>query len=249
MQCFFLTECQALLIENRRKIYYMKVIIEILLCAVIAAGAIIGAKRGFVTIMAKPVKVIASIALAFVLCKGVASLVVLPIIEAPITNYISEFLYANCSGLTAETISTELPTILKISAAIFNIDINALAREADGEILDAIVERLTLPAIEVISVIIAFVLTLVLLRILLWVMFGLVNLIFKGGIFGVFNRAFGLLFGTAISFVLAWAMAVFLQFIFHIPALESNEVIAGFEGGFFYNFFNTYSPIELLLSF
>ena len=226
----------------------MKIVIEILLCAIVIAGAVLGVKKGFVSIMAKPIKVIASLILSFVVCQGVADALVIPVIEGPITNYITEFLYTNCSGLTPENVAEELPTLLKISAAIFNVDINSMAAES-GDLLNNIVSKLTMPVIEVVSVIFAFVISLIIFRILMWVLFGIIDFAFKGGIFGVLNKTLGLVFGTTLSFVAAWAVAILLEFIFHAPIFEANELISNFEGGFFYNFFNTYSPIELLLSF
>lgn len=227
----------------------MQIVIEIILCAIIVAGAFLGVKKGFITIMAKPVKVIASIVLAFIICEGVATNVVVPLIEAPITNYITDFLYANCSGLTAENIEKELPTILKISASAFNIDVKELAIDSEGSVLNSVISELTMPVIEIMAVAIAFVISYVVLRILLWVAFGLINLLFKGGLFGLLNKSLGFVLGTVLSFAAAWAVAVLMEFIFHIPAVSASEVIADFEGGFFYTFFNTYSPIELLLSF
>lgn len=225
------------------------IIIDILLVAIVLIGAFIGIKKGFVKIAAKPVKFFASLGLAILICTGVAEAVVAPMIEEPIANYVSEFLYSNCENVTAENAADELPTLLKISAAIFNIDIAEVTEGAGNAVLDAIVENLTTPVINVVSVIIAFVLVYIAASILFSIALMLINLIFSNGILGVFNRTLGFVFTGAVFLIISWALAVLLEFVFHLPAFEGVAFINDFNGGFIYNFFNTYSPIELLLSF
>jgi hypothetical protein len=71
----------------------------------------------------------------------------------------------------------------------------------------------------------------------------LVDLIFSNGVFGALNKTLGGISGAIIAFAAAWALSVLIEFLYHING-------TGLENpGFLYTFFNTYSPIELLLSF
>ena len=227
----------------------MKIIIDLVLCAIIAAGIVFGLKYGFVKMAAKPVKAVASFILAFSLASTVGATVIMPMIDAPITNYLKDFLYANCSGLTADNINEELPTLLKIAAAIFNIDINQATSNAGSDILDAIINNLVSPVISLISTIIAFFALYILAKIAFAIVFMMINFLFKNGVFGLLNKALGVVFAGLLSIIITWGVAVLLEIVFHLPAFEGNELLYNFEGGFFYKFFNTYNPIELLLSF
>lgn len=227
----------------------LKIIIDVILCAVILFGTIFGIKRGFINIAARPVKFFAALAGAIALCGTFANAVVTPIINAPITNYVSDFLQKNCASLTAENISEELPTLLKIAAAVSGIDINSFAGDSGASFLDTIVNNLTAPVINVVSNIISFIVLFFILKLILGILLWVVNMMFKNGVLGVFNKALGFVFGACCSVITAWALAVVVEFVFHTPALQSNELIATFDGGIIYRFFNTYSPIEILLSF
>ena len=226
----------------------LEIIIDIILCAIIVFGIVFGLKRGFILMAVRPVKSVAAFAIAIALCGAVASAIVTPIIEAPISNYVRDFLYENCSALTAENVNEELPTLIKIAAAVFGIDIGEIATDG-ASVVDAIVENLTAPVISVISSIIAFIALFIVAKILLGIAIWLVSLIFSKGVFGLLNKVLGCVFGALASVLASWCLAVVLELVFHLPVFEGNELISAFEGGFVYKFFNTYNPIELLLSF
>ena len=222
----------------------MHIFIEILLWVIIAVGTALGIKSGFIRMAAKPVKFVLAIVLAFSLCTAFAEGIVMPIIERPITNYIYDFLSENCPVLTPENITEELPTILKMAAGMYGIDLEELALQyAEFDVIAEITNALASPVIEIFSLIIAFVLVYFIGKLLITLALALLDLIFSGGIFGALNRVLGGISGTVLSIVVAWAVAVLVEFLFHINS-DGME-----SAGFLYTFFNTYSPIELLLSF
>ncbi len=227
----------------------LKIILEVLLCAIVVVGAVLGVKRGFVSIAAKPVKIIAAIAIAVSLYGTISTAIVFPLIEAPVTSYISEFLYENCASITAENVTEELPTLLKMAAGLANVDVETVANNAGSAVLDAIVEHLTAPVLNVISGLISFVLVYFVASIALSIALWFLNLLFKDGVLGALNKLLGFVFGTSLFLIISWGLAVVIDIVFHLPAFESNEMISTFEGGWIYRFFNTYNPIELLLSF
>lgn len=224
-------------------------IVDAALVLVVLIGTVIGYKRGFVAFIAKPLKFVLSIGLSFGYATRFAASVVTPMIEAPATNYIKEFLYTNCQNITAENVKEELPTMLKIAAATFNVDVSQVANDATGTVVDALADKLTSPVIGVISTVISFVVLLIILNVVLSVAIGFIKALFKNGVLGFFNKGLGLVFGFAFSFVVAWALAVGFDFAIHLPVLADNAWIQSFEGGAIYRFLNEYNPIELLLSF
>ncbi len=225
----------------------MNIVIDIILCAVIAAGVVFGIKLGFVKIAAKPAKFLLALLIAFSMCSSVAQEVVAPMIDEPVTNYVSDFLYENCGDITADNANEELPTLLKFAAGMLDIDISEAAGE--GDVIANLVDVLIDPVIKIISSIFAFFALYILLKILLSLAFWVINILLSGGMLGFVNKLFGVVFSTLVAIMLAWGIAVVLEFVFHTPAIAQNPTIADFDGGFIYSFFNKYNPIELLLSF
>jgi hypothetical protein len=193
---------------------------------------------------AKPVKLILSLVLAFSLCASVAEGIVTPIIEKPITNYIYDFLVENCPELNIENVAEELPTVLKMAAGMYGINVEEIvAQNAGRDIIAEITAVLAEPVISILAIIVSFVLLYFVAKLLITLALALIDLIFSNGIFGALNKILGGVSGAVISFAVAWALAIFIEFLYHING-------SGLENpGFLYTFFNTYSPIELLLSF
>lgn len=222
----------------------MNIVIEILLWVAIALGAILGIKYGFISMASKPIKLVLAIVIAFTLCTSLAEGIVAPIIEQPITNYIYNFLVENCPVLNVENVAEELPTVLKMAAGIYGINLEEVVAENVGrDIIAEITASLASPVVQILSIIVSFVILYIVSKILVALALSLVDLIFSNGVFGVLNKVLGGISGTVISVAIAWAIAVFVEFLYHIngTGLENPGVL--------YSFFNTYSPIELLLSF
>ena len=222
----------------------MSIFVEILLWVILVIGIALGIKSGFIRMAAKPTKLILSLVLAFSLCTSVANGIVAPIIEQPITNYIYEFLVENCPEINIDNVAQELPTILKMAAGMYGIDIEEIvAQNAGRDIIAEITATLAEPVISIFALIISFVLLYVISKLLITLALSLIDLIFSNGVFGALNKTLGGISGAIISFAVAWAVAVFIEFLYHING-------AGLDNpGILYTFFNTYSPIELLLSF
>ena len=222
----------------------MSIFVEILLWVILLVGVALGIRSGFIRMAAKPVKLILSLVLAFSLCASVAEGIVTPIIEKPITNYIYDFLVENCPELNIENVAEELPTVLKMAAGMYGINVEEIvAQNAGRDIIAEITAVLAEPVISILAIIVSFVLLYFVAKLLITLALALIDLIFSNGIFGALNKILGGVSGAVISFAVAWALAIFIEFLYHING-------SGLENpGFLYTFFNTYSPIELLLSF
>lgn len=222
----------------------MNIVIEILLWVAIALGAILGIKAGFISMASKPIKLVLAIVIAFSLCTSVAEGIIAPIIEQPITNYIYDFLVENCPELNIENVAEELPTVLKMAAGIYGINVEEIIAENAGrDIIAEITLTLASPVIHILSIIVSFVLLYIVSKLLVALLLSLVDLIFSNGVFGALNKTLGGISGTVISLAIAWGIAIFVEFLYHINGTGLEDP------GILYSFFNTYSPIELLLSF
>ena len=124
---------------------FINMLFDIILVGILLAGALIGAKNGFVDTVARPVKFILAIVLAFALARSVGTFLVEPLIGPAISHKLSAILIEKYSGITAANAASDLPTLVKIAAGICGIDIQQIATEADGvSVIEAIANRLPL---------------------------------------------------------------------------------------------------------
>lgn len=227
----------------------INILIDVIIVAIIAVGAIIGITKGFVSAVAKPVKWFLSLFLAFSLCTAFADAVIYPMIEAPITNQISEYLIEKCSHVTASNANDELPTLLKIAAGISGIDISSLQIDSTSDFITVLVDKLAYTTIHLISVILSFFAVYFLSKIVLSILLSVIDHAFDGGIFGALNKLLGFFFSTSVAFIAVWLLTAVFGYVISLPAFADDLWVSSFSGGFIYDFFKGLSPIDLLLSF
>ena len=228
---------------------FLNISLELILIAILFLGAYYGLRYGFIKIVAKPIEAVLRVLLSLSLCSFVGENIFAPLIQPSVTNYIKEHLYNKCSDLSAEAALEELPTLLKIGAAVFNVELESLSSLSSAEILEILAERLTSPAVILISVAAAFVILLFVFKYSIRFITILINFVFDGGVLGKINRMLGVVLAGALSFFAAWTFVSVLDFLFHAPIFDTSDAIRTFEGGPLYRLFNMISPIELLLSF
>lgn len=230
----------------------LDIILNILLALVLVLGLYLGYRKGLLLIAATPIKFFAALAITITCCAPFANAVVKPLVHEPISNYVSDYLYKNCKDVTPENIDEELPTLLKMAAGIADVDVDAVAADAENKgkaVIEAVADKLTDSVAGLISVIIGFFILYFLLKIIIGILLRLLNRLLNRGVFGWINRVFGLIFGAFFGIIVAWAIVAILELIFHSSLFADNAYISQFDGHALYYFFKTYSPIELLLSF
>lgn len=222
--------------------FYVSIIADVALVLVVVIGMIVGIKQGFVKTVAAPVKLVASVAFAFTVCDSISRKFIEPFIRNPITSQLSDFLHEKCADITAENVNTELPTLLKMSAGMFGVDLEELAANSVNSVLDTIILELTDPIVHIVGVIVSFVITYIVAKIVLSLAIMLIDWILSSGPLGVINKLLGFVFGTAFSAIIAWALVVVAEFIMGFVGYN-------FEAGYIYNFLHGLNPLDLLLSF
>ena len=226
------------------------VIFDIMLVGILLAGAIMGIKNGFVDIIARPVKFVAALALAISLASVVGSAIIEPIIGPAISHKLSEVLVEEYSEITASTANESLPTLIKFAASLCGVDIEGVASSADGvTVIEAVVDAVTAPVVQIVGVIAGFILIFFVSKILLNLLMLVVNSVVNNGIAGAVNSTLGCVFTLFLEFIVAWAFTSLSEFILNIPTIASAEWVQEFTGGPIYNFFRSFTPLDLLLSF
>ena len=225
------------------------IIVDLLLAVIIGVGVVLGIKRGFFYTATKPIKWFSALLLAVSLSSTVASGIIQPIIEEPITNQISNYLIDKCEGLAPSDAKAELPTLLKFAANIADINISDINGESTREFISNTVDKLASPAIYLISVILAFFAIYFISKILLAILFKLLNGIFKTGVIGVLNKILGGVLGLFLAFVAVWLLVIIFGYVINLPAIAKTGFAGEFDGGVIYRFIKSMSPLDLLLSF
>lgn len=229
---------------------FANVLFDIILVGILVAGAIMGIRNGFIDTIARPVKFVAAIALALSLASVVGSGIIEPIIGPAISHKLSSILIEEYSEITAANANESLPTLIKFAASMCGVDIEGVASAADGAlVIEAIVDAVTAPVVEIMGVIFGFVLVYFLAKILLSFLMVLINTVVNNGIAGAVNRTLGCVFTLFLAFIVAWAFTGFMEFMLNIPAIAKANWVENFTGGIFYNFFRSFTPLDLLLSF
>lgn len=227
----------------------MNFLFEILILGILVFGGYAGIKYGFIRIAEKPIKVTLSLVFAFSLCSVVGKGLIAPLIQSPVTNYVKDFMYENCSSLTPDNVPSEIPTLLKMAGAAFNQSVSYDSSATTDEILGTVVTNLTSPFINLISIVFAFIVLFFVGKLLIKFGIHMVQLYCDGGILAKVNKGMGFVLAGFISIVAAWAFVGVTEFFFHLPIFNNSQAIQNFNGGLLYRLFNSISPIELLLSF
>ncbi len=222
----------------------MNWIIDIALVTILLIGLVMGYQRGFVKTVAKPVKLVAVWICSFKTCSFFARIFVAPLVQPTVTARLSQYLQENCEGLNSANVTEKLPTLLKMAAGLFDIDISEIAGSGTT-LTEKLAETFTEPLVSIFSVAITFVLLLLIYSVLFTVLLWLLNLIFHLHPFAWLNRSLGVIFGIAFALIVAWLLSMILGYVLSFPIFSS----LGFEGGAIYRFFKAYHPLDLLLGF
>ena len=229
---------------------FASIVFDLLLTAILAAGIVIGIKKGFISTVARPVKVLASIAIAIALASAIGSAIISPIIGPAISNKISGVLIEKYSDITAENAMETLPTLIKFAASMCGIDVTKVASTADGVlIIEEIVDSVTSPIVSLVSAIAGFIIVYIVAKILLGILLRLIESMFESGIAATTNKVLGAVFTFLLAFAAAWAFTAVSEFLLNIPLIAKANWVENFNGGILYRFFRSFTPLDLLLSF
>ena len=215
----------------------INIIVDIVLVLLLLLGGFIGYKKGLIRSLRRPIRLFGGIILSFSLCNTVSVGIIEPIVKEPIATKVQEYVFEHFMN------GGEYPTIVRISAAIMDVDLS------NTESVEQIINSVLDPTVHFISVIIAFVLIYILSKLLLSLVVSLLALVFDKTILSVPNKIVGCIFCAFATFVFIWMGVSATDFIVKLPMFEGTSFAANFTGGPIFNFFLSFSPLDLLLSF
>ena len=221
--------------------------IDIALLAVLVIGVLVGAHRGFVRTIAKPVRLTLSLVSSICFYRFVCESWIEPLVATPISTQLAEILKDKYSEITAST-SNELPTLVKLAASVADIDLEAIASE-DGEYVNALISRITDPAVGIISVVVSFIAVFIISFLVATVVLFALDKLISNGIGGFVNKLAGGALAFVFAFTVVWCFVGALEFVFAFPNIAETDIARNFTGGQVYRFFKSFSPFDLLLSF
>ncbi len=223
----------------------MSATFDILLCLAIAVGFIVGAVRGFVRSVAKPIRIVCAGFLAYLLCSVIGPNLIQPVVQAPISNQVSDFLVEKCETLDID----HLPSLLKFAASLCNLDLSAYEGETTEESAHLIAEAVAEPLARILSIAIAFVLLFILCSLLLRLLLAVIDHSLKNSPLKGFNRALGSVTGGLMGIVCVWLFCALFTWVVSLPAFAEAEWAIECQKGVVYGLFRSIDPLELLLSF
>lgn len=213
------------------------IIVDLVLTSFIILGLITGIKRGFIKSVTKPLRSIGAFLIAYFSAKPIAINIVVPLLGGPLANQIESYINEHCSNA-----DSELPTLVKFAAGLTGINI-------EGATVADVIHTLTNPVVELISVVLTFVLLFFISKLLLTLLFKLLDSVFNSSVLAIPNKILGCVLNTFCGAIVAWCATIAFDFIIHLPMLEGQAWATEFSGGILYEFFLNFSPAELLLSF
>ena len=219
-------------------------LLDLILIATVIFSGYLGYRRGFVRSVAKISRIFVAFVLAYLLAPYFSEIFIEPVIYGAVSNRLNAYLIENFADMSSGTILYEdLPIVLRALAGAFNVSLDF---SSGADVVSAIVSQLSQPLARVISMPISFALVYFLIKILIRYILRLTDKIFKIKILGIPNKILGCALSSVIGIILAFVITLTFNLIISLPAF--SEWALEFEGGAVYNFFNEFTPLELLLS-
>ena len=225
----------------------LNVLLDLAIILILAVGVYYGYTRGLFRLICRPIRYIFCLVASFSLCRVAGEYIVSPIIEIPITNYLRETVFGKHLINNNGDVISELPTVIKIAAAIFDVSIDG-GNPPDTGSVGELVALLADPFVSIIATVVAFFAIYIFCALACKLVLNIADGILSFGVIGELNRFLGILFSCILSFSFAWIFATFVDFIIHTELL-GVDIMQDFRGGPVYSFFVGLSPIRILLSF
>lgn len=229
---------------------FFSILFDIILVCMLLAGGFFGYTNGFVVTVARPVKFVLKLVIAFSLAGVIGSLIIEPIIGPAISHKVSSVLIEQYSDITAATANDKLPTLIRLAAGMCGVSVQDVATKADGvAVIEAISDAVCAPVVELLGIIIGFVIAYYISKFLVELLMIFIDNLMNSGVTVTVNKTLGCAFSLLLAFVGCWVFTTFFEFIFNIPVIAATKGVSSFNGGPFYNFFRSFTPLDLLLSF
>ncbi len=200
---------------------WSNILVDIFLVAVVCSGFVFGAKRGIISVIRMPMRLLSSFVLAAVASVTLSSAVVMPLIKDPIISSISEKVVAYYGK------NGEVPGLLKLMK---------VTPEMLASGTESVAAEIIEPAILVLSVIVTFFVTYLFGKIAIGIVLGLLNMLLSIGPLKKFSKISGAVIGILVFFVFATIIAKIFGLCISLGVFSKLSFFDGFDGGFVFDF-------------
>ncbi len=214
-------------------------VLDLLLPIIIVIGLLLGYKKGFFATVSKPLKLVFTICLTIVTAAPIINVWTRPLFTDKVHGWIYSSLMARCPDITHETASESLPTLLKLAAEMFKIDITTSENLTSADaIIDAISGKMALPVGNFIAVVVTYVILFFVSLLITKMLIAILDKCVKKGLLGRVNKVLGLLTGGMIATVLACVIASMVY-----------KAYPDFANGPVSTFIRNINPLAILMKF
>ena len=165
----------------------LTVVLDFVLIGILIGSIVVGLRDGLIEAIVKPMKPVFSLGFALVFANDFTAMVIAPIVEKSIYNWVSGILYNSFANLPPESTAEDLPVLAKLLSSFCGVDLSAFSAGEEAIITD-LVAKLSLPIASLIVLAIAFVLLLIVSALALAIVLAVLNNIFEAGVLKVVNR-------------------------------------------------------------
>ena len=226
----------------------LTVVLDFILIGILIGSMVVGLRDGFIKAIAKPMRPIFSLGFALIFANSFAAVAVLPIVKEPIYNWISGILYDNLINLSPTATAEDLPTLIQVASTLCGVDMSDFTGGGEA-VISAWVAQLALPLVGLVAIVISFIILLIISGIVLSIVLAILNAILEAGVLKVVNRVIGCVVCVFFAVFTARSIIALFDYAIALPQLAETNAVKNFTGGFIYNLFKQYTPIELLLNF
>ncbi len=214
-------------------------VLDIILPILIVIGMMLGYKKGFFETVTKPLKLVFALCITIFAAAPIINTWTRPFFSGKIQGWIYSSLMESAPDITAETASDSLPTLLKLTAELFKVDLSATEGLVGAEaVINSISEKMAAPMGNLIAVIVTYVALFFVSLLLTKVLLAILNKFVKKGLLGRVNKALGLLTGGMIATIIACVISS-----------VAYKASPDFASGAISTFIRNINPFAILMKF
>ena len=214
-------------------------VLDLIFPMIIVIGVLLGYKKGFFATITKPLKLVFALCITIFAAAPIINTWTRPFFSGKVQSWIYSSLMESCPNITGETATESLPTLLKLSAELFKVDLSGTEGLSGAEaIINSISEKMAAPIGNLIAVVVTYVLLFFVSMIFTKIMLAVLNKFVKKGLLGRVNKALGFITGGMIATIIACMISSI-----------AYKVSPDFASGAVSTFIRNINPFSILMKF
>lgn len=208
------------------------------LAIIIVVGVLFGLLKGFFNSVTKPLRIIGAICITICISAPIIDAWTGEIFYSKIYEYVYDTILANLpEDVTGASVVASLPLVLRLASSLFKVDVASYEGCATDAVVTGVAEGISKPVANFVAIVVTYLALFIVVNILLKLLLLIMGKIVTSGPLKTVDKILGVLFGFAVSSVIACIIANLIAFF-------TTE----FVGGFVYEFFKSINPIDIIMS-